>query len=826
MPPERRHEAHRERAFVDTLLAALFENARAQTEVDGKRGPVWETPWQDLDPMRFKLHELGDSLKKYGSHGLASLICELSLVIWQLRAWFTIGAGLLVIEVLKRISEMAHRLPSPDGLDPGLAALRVIEGFILFCAARHKRMRKDAVAALERILLKKRLPPCTTVRIESALVSVGWQKITQPLLSDMAGEDWLNELAVALMPNAEAEAKMERTREMFEGVVQNLFPGARCDYFGSAVNGFETRLSDIDAVVVFSKEDMEQLSNGHGRLTSAASSPALKAASPSLKGMALSRRLQKESAAIAVRMMGEALVANEDWGFEVKEMVTEARVPVLKCTSTEGVAIDITFNNLLPLYNSKLLKAYASFDDRVARLGRLVKFWAKSRMVNDALEGTLSSYSHCLLLIHFLQSIALLPNLQDKEDSGIPDEERAKLGETELFEGVHDVWFLDPGRLPQNSDRWKEWASKSPAGATLRGLLANFFWYLAYEVPAHSDVLSIRLPSRIHKEVYFTDMLMRKQALGQDPVEPALEPLDHAGVADACEDGHLGEEKEPEPEEPEEHEEHEDDDGEDLLEAEVTSEEPWKDLAQKYKLTAEQQELQQAMSTRQTLCIDDPMELGRSLGASFQGFERLCYEWRRAHYLLSEGNSGNGDDIQRLKELFRDRPPPPRSIYNLEKQREFPHLIERAERDKRPKGSGSHGSHGSRSWYGSSHGERHGKGEPKMSSWTQGIAQGLAQGTQGGVQAMQTMQGVTQGVQGVTQGGWPTPKMPNVPFESPYARRAQKGSPPSRWAQAQVAQTDFGRASAKEGDVKGKEGKEGKEAKGIKGHAEGKGLWQ
>lgn len=31
----------------------------------------------------------------------------------------------------------------------------------------------------------------------------------------------------------------------------------------------------------------------------------------------------------------------------------------------------------------------------------------------------------------------------------------------------------------------------------------------------------------------------------------------------------------------------------------------------------------QAMSQRQVLCIDDPMELGRSLGASFQGFERL-----------------------------------------------------------------------------------------------------------------------------------------------------------------------------------------------------------
>ena len=56
-------------------------------------------------------------------------------------------------------------------------------------------------------------------------------------------------------------------------------------------------------------------------------------------------------------------------------------------------------------------------------------------MVNDALEGTLSSYSHCLLLIHFLQSVAVLPNLQDT--SGIPDAaERAKFGDIDLFDGV------------------------------------------------------------------------------------------------------------------------------------------------------------------------------------------------------------------------------------------------------------------------------------------------------------------------------------------------------------------------------------------------------
>lgn len=53
------------------------------------------------------------------------------------------------------------------------------------------------------------------------------------------------------------------------------------------------------------------------------------------------------------------------------------------------------------------------------------------------------------------------------------------------------------------------------------------------------------------------------------------------------------------------------------------------------------------MSQRQVLCIDDPMELGRSLGASFQGFERLCFEWRRAFDLLPLGRAGGKTAIGR-----------------------------------------------------------------------------------------------------------------------------------------------------------------------------------
>lgn len=70
--------------------------------------------------------------------------------------------------------------------------------------------------------------------------------------------------------------------------------------------------------------------------------------------------------------------------------------------------IDITFNNLLPLYNSRLLKAYSALDDRVAKLGRLVKYWAKSRAVNEATprsrwsDEKLRSKRACVLTVNIL----------------------------------------------------------------------------------------------------------------------------------------------------------------------------------------------------------------------------------------------------------------------------------------------------------------------------------------------------------------------------------------------------------------------------------------
>ena len=187
---------------------------------------------------------------------------------------------------------------------------------------------------------------------------------------------------------------------------------------------------------------------------------------------------------------------------------------------------------------------------------------------------------------------------------------------------------------------------------------------------------------------------------------------------------------------------------------------------------------------------------------------------RRAYHLLSEGP---GDDIQRLRELFcflpqatpsrrfmrpwaclirGDKPAPPRSIYTLEKQRAFPTLVERADRDRADRAdrdrrgdrwTGTTGTGGSgRSWYSGAYGK----------------------GPTG-----------AEFVQSTAYPGW----------------RGQKGPRHGEDAGQARAGKDTG-WSTREGDGKGaKEGKDGKSmampmSKGMKsmmkGQAEGKGLWQ
>ncbi|ETO66615.1 hypothetical protein F444_16300 [Phytophthora nicotianae P1976] len=114
----------------------------------------------------------------------------------------------------------------------------------------------------------------------------------------------------------------------------------------------------------------------------------------------------------------ESTPAPESEGFEILAVVAHARISVLRFRyNRNGVdyKCDLSFENELSVWNTRLLRAYASYDERARDVGLAVKHWAKQRSVSDTASGFLSSYSYVLMSIYYLQVVDILPNLQDPE---------------------------------------------------------------------------------------------------------------------------------------------------------------------------------------------------------------------------------------------------------------------------------------------------------------------------------------------------------------------------------------------------------------------------
>ena len=108
-------------------------------------------------------------------------------------------------------------------------------------------------------------------------------------------------------------------------------------------------------------------------------------------------------------------------GFGDFKVVRHARVPLVKCVynpnerGVSEIALDIVPGNAVAHANSRLLKAYGDKAPAFRALVLVVKSWAKSRGLNDASEGYLSSYAHALTCLHFCLVKGLWP--RDFHDS-------------------------------------------------------------------------------------------------------------------------------------------------------------------------------------------------------------------------------------------------------------------------------------------------------------------------------------------------------------------------------------------------------------------------
>ena len=160
-----------------------------------------------------------------------------------------------------------------------------------------------------------------------------------------------------------------------------------------------------------------------------------------------------------------------------------------------GIACDISMNNPLAVYNSRLIQNYMLVDERARSLAMIVKYWARRRKVNQPYAGTLSPYAWVLLVINFLQQRdpPILPCLQNYAT----DDLRTPFA---VVNGHDCSFYTDAGRLQRFGEGNRE---------TLGELVFAFFDFYANRFRYASSVVSVRTGAQLTKAEKGWDRITR-----------------------------------------------------------------------------------------------------------------------------------------------------------------------------------------------------------------------------------------------------------------------------------------------------------------------------
>jgi DNA polymerase sigma len=191
----------------------------------------------------------------------------------------------------------------------------------------------------------------------------------------------------------------------------------------------------------------------------------------------------------------DKLVVEDKCAIQYSNIYINSRYALLSLVDIEtNINIDITVHNLLPIYNTKMIRFYSLYDQRFHILGLFLKHWVKINNIKGAPNGFLSSYALLLLIIHFLQSVVepkVLPILQ--EIKSINKEYKYYNGEKELTTNLY---------FEENIDDIKEYMNIINCGnennMTTTELLVQFLEYYAYKYNMENHYLiSIKQSNRI-----------------------------------------------------------------------------------------------------------------------------------------------------------------------------------------------------------------------------------------------------------------------------------------------------------------------------------------
>jgi hypothetical protein len=172
---------------------------------------------------------------------------------------------------------------------------------------------------------------------------------------------------------------------------------------------------------------------------------------------------------VSTKLLSSGKNMDPPWRTKLK---LHARIPIVRI-SAGGVEVDISLENDLPVYKSKLLHRYSLLDPRFPILVKIIKTWARAKNINSAEHGTLNSFSLSLMVVHYLQQVEppvlpRIPILGECNGTGI---------QRYTFEDLHD-W-------PGSSEK----RNADPVSMLLHGFLRFFARF-----PWKTHIVSVMVP--------------------------------------------------------------------------------------------------------------------------------------------------------------------------------------------------------------------------------------------------------------------------------------------------------------------------------------------
>ncbi|KAK5118372.1 hypothetical protein LTR62_002886 [Meristemomyces frigidus] len=279
---------------------------------------------------------------------------------------------------------------------------------------------------------KRRIPYTEGGEMELGPPTKEPKKTLEPHEEDKLSGD-MRELYDRLLPSDESEQRRAQLVKKLEKMMRDEWPGQdiQVNVFGSSGNLLSSSDSDVDICITTPLKKLESM---HGL------------------------------AALLDRHGMEKVVCR-----------ASAKVPIVKCWDPDlMLACDLNVNNPLALENTRMIKTYVQLDERVRPLAKIIKYWTKRRILNDAAYGgTISSYTWICMIINFLQrrEPRILPSLQKSERK-------------ENASKCSDHTFAD------NIDELRGFGNDNKE--SMAQLLFQFFRHYGYEFDYSRYVVSIR----------------------------------------------------------------------------------------------------------------------------------------------------------------------------------------------------------------------------------------------------------------------------------------------------------------------------------------------